>query len=74
MQLARNRPEFLDRVIEVISHLVQDLFKGLHMPEPLRGELSGMWSVRLSLKDRLVYKAEDGQLLNLSVEGHYDDR
>ncbi len=72
--LARRRPELLDRVIEVISHLVRHPFEGLHKPEKLRGDLAGFWSVRLSHKDRMVYKVDGGRLLIVSVEGHYDER
>lgn len=72
--LARKRPELLDRVVEVISHLVQDPTGGSHKPEPLVGVLSGYWSVRLTHKDRLVYRVEGRRLLIVSVEGHYEDR
>ena len=72
--MAKRRPELLDRVVEVVSHLVQAPFTGLHKPEALRGDLSGLWSVRLSHKNRLVYKVEEERLLILSVEGHYRDR
>jgi len=57
----------------VVSHLVQEPFAGLHKPEPLRGELSGFWSVRLNQRERLVYKVEGGDLLIQSVEGNYED-
>jgi toxin YoeB len=73
-RLARARPELLDRVVEVTSHLVQEPFAGLHKPEPLLGDLFGFWSVRLNQRDRLVYRVEGGDLLIQSVEGHYEDR
>ena len=73
-RLARAHPELLDRVVEVVSHLVQEPFEGLHKPEPLRGDLSGSWSVRLSQRDRLIYRVEGGDLLIQSLEGHYEER
>ena len=72
--MAMKRPELLDRVVEVVCHLVQEPFTGLHKPEALRGDLSGFWSVRLSHKERLVYKVEGDRLLIVTVEGHYRDR
>ncbi len=72
--LAKRRPELLNRVVEVIGHLVQEPFTGLHKPEALRGDLSGFWSVRLSHKDRLIYRVEGDRLMVLSIEGHYADR
>ncbi len=74
VRLGSARPELLDRVVEVVSTLVQEPFAGLHKPEPLRGDLSGSWSVRLSQRDRLIYRVEGGDLLIQSLEGHYEDR
>ena len=72
--LAKRRPDLLDRVVEVVSDLVDEPFAGLHKPEALRGQLSGHWSVRLNHRDRLVYRVAGDDLLIASVEGHYDDR
>ncbi len=69
-RLASARRELLDRVVEVVFHLVQEPFAGLHKPEPLRGDLSGFWSVRLSQRDRLIYRVEGEDLLIRSLEGH----
>jgi toxin YoeB len=50
-------------------------FKGSGKPEPLRGELSGLWSRRINQADRLVYrvvgKGSDQQLEILQCRGHY---
>lgn len=72
--LAKRQPELLDRVIEVISELVHDPDLRLHKAEMLRGDLAGYRSVRLTLKDRLIYRVEADRLLIESVEGHYGDR
>lgn len=72
--MAKRRPDLLDRVVEVVSHLIHEPFEGLHKPEALRGQLSGHWSVRLNHRDRLVYRVEGNDLLIASIEGHYDDR
>lgn len=73
-RLAKRNPDLLDRIVEVVSHLVYDPTRGLHKPEPLVGQLSGWWSVRLNQRDRLIYRVADGKLLIDSVEGHYGDR
>ena len=45
--------------IEKIHHLIKDIsrepFKGLGKPEPLRGNLAGFWSRRISGEHRIVY-------------------
>lgn len=72
--MAKRRPDLLDRVVEVVTHLVHEPFAGLHKPEALRGQLADLWSVRLNLRDRLVYRVEGDDLLIASIEGHYHDR
>jgi toxin YoeB len=73
-RLAKRNPELLDRIVEVVSHLIHEPTRGLHKPEPLVGQLSGWWSVRLNQRDRLIYRVSDGKLLIDSVEGHYGDK
>ncbi len=49
-------------VLDKINALLRDIrrtpFKGLGKPEPLRGNLSGWWSRRISGDHRLVYRVE----------------
>jgi len=45
---------------------------GIGKPEPLKHSLSGLWSRRLSQKDRLVYKFDDNYIYVLAIGGHYD--
>ena len=72
-RLAKRKPDLLDRVVEVVSHIVREPFRGLHKPEPLVGDLAGWWSVRLNQRDRLIYRVENDRLLIASIEGHYGD-
>ncbi len=46
--------------------------KGAGKPEQLKHNLSGLWSRRLSLKDRLVYKFDDDYIYIFAIGGHYD--
>jgi len=45
---------------------------GTGKPEPLRHDLSGLWSRRLSLKDRLIYRFDEGAIYVMAIGGHYD--
>ncbi|MDX8128738.1 Txe/YoeB family addiction module toxin [Methylomonas sp. EFPC1] len=45
---------------------------GLGKPEPLRHNLSGLWSKRISHKDRLIYKFDDNCIYIFAIGGHYD--
>ncbi|EDZ68111.1 conserved hypothetical protein [Nitrosococcus oceani AFC27] len=41
-------------------------------PEQLKHSLSGLWSRRLSRKDRIVYKFDDKYIYIFAIGGHYD--
>ena len=49
-----------------------DPSKGTGKPEPLKHNLSGLWSRRISQKDRLVYKFDDTYIYIFAIGGHYD--
>jgi toxin YoeB len=46
---------------------------GLGKPEPLKHNLSGLWSRRLSDKDRLVYSFNEKSIFIFAIGGHYDE-
>ena len=48
-------------------------FEGIGKPEPLKNNLSGMWSRRIDEENRIVYYEEDGILYIISCRGHYDN-
>ncbi len=49
-------PNVLARVNGLIKECQRSPFTGTGKPEPLRGELRGWWSRRITLTDRLVYR------------------
>ena len=49
-------PNTLERVNGLIKECMRSPFKGTGKPEPLRGDLQGWWSRRITLEDRLVYR------------------
>ena len=63
--------KMLKRINQLIRDVERDPFNGIGKPEPLRGELSGMWSRRINQEDRLVYEVADGQLVIYSAKDHY---
>lgn len=44
------------RLNGLIGECVRHPFKGTGKPEPLKNELSGYWSRRITTEDRLVYR------------------
>ena len=47
---------------------------GQGKPEQLRHNLTGLWSKRISQKDRLIYKFDDHYIFIFAIGGHYDQR
>lgn len=59
----------LDRVNALIKECQRTPFKGTGKPEPLKGDLKGWWSRRITLEDRLVYRvagSDDEQWLEVA--------
>ena len=54
----QNDPNTVKKITQLINEIKVEPFKGLGKPEPLRGNLAGWWSRRITGAHRLVYKVE----------------
>jgi toxin YoeB len=45
---------------------------GAGKPEPLKHNLSGLWSRRISQKDRVIYRYDSKYIYIFAIGGHYD--
>ncbi|ATL67612.1 Txe/YoeB family addiction module toxin [Nocardia terpenica] len=70
--LARDRT-VLKAANKVINAALTDPFSGIGKPEPLRHQLAGNWSRRITREHRLVYYVTDTELVIVAVGGHYCD-
>ena len=52
----RSDPNVLERLNGLIRERTRTPFQGTGKPEPLKGDLKGWWSRRITLEDRLVYR------------------
>ncbi|MBQ1507475.1 MAG: Txe/YoeB family addiction module toxin [Ruminococcus sp.] len=61
-----------------LNALLRDIqrngYDGIGKPEPLSGELSGMWSRRIDEKNRLVYTISEETIIIIQCRGHYSDK
>lgn len=68
-------PPLVRRLNEIIKDARRNPFTGLGKPEPLRGDLAGWWSRRITGEHRLVYrvsgKGSDRQLEIAACRYHY---
>ncbi|WP_414445298.1 Txe/YoeB family addiction module toxin [Burkholderia sp. 22PA0106] len=58
----------INRLLEEIS---RDPFRGTGKPEPLKGNLTGFWSRRITRADRLVYIVQEGVTYVMQCRFHY---
>lgn len=62
----------LKRINALIKDISRNPFEGIGKPEPLKGNLSGLWSRRIDGEHRLVYTVNDNAVIILSCRGHYE--
>jgi Txe/YoeB family toxin of toxin-antitoxin system len=66
----------LNKIDVIYNELKEHPFTGTGKPEPLKHDLSGLWSWRINQKDRLIYEVIEDvvTVYVLSAMGHYDDK
>jgi toxin YoeB len=67
--------ETLQKINALIKDVKRDPFKGFGKPEPLKGNLAGYWSRRITDEHRLVYRVHgtkpDQALTIIQARFHY---
>ena len=61
----------IKKINELIKAIQRTPFEGIGKPEALKENLSGWWSRRINLEDRLVYKVEHEKIIILQCRKHY---
>ena len=59
------------RIARLIDDCLHSPFAGIGNPEPLRQDLAGYWSRRITKEHRLVYKFENERCVILQCRYHY---
>jgi toxin YoeB len=59
------------KINALIDACLADLFKGIGKPEPLKGNLTGLWSRRIDREHRLVYAVESDAIYIVACRYHY---
>jgi len=71
-------PEIAKKIKEIIKSIRENPFRGVGKPEPLKYDLKGFWSRRITSEHRLVYKISgkkglDQKLSIIQCRFHYND-
>jgi toxin YoeB len=59
------------RAIDLIEAVLRDPFAGIGKPEPLKFQLAGCWSRRITQEHRLVYRVSQTRIDFLQARYHY---
>lgn len=63
------------KILKRINNLIKDIARhgneGIGKPEPLKFELSGFWSRRVTEEHRLVYRTKGGTIQIAGCRYHY---
>lgn len=71
LEWKRTDPKRFERIQRLIVDIDQYPFAGLGKPEPLRYNLAGTWSRRITQEHRLIYQVDDRGIHLYSVRDHY---
>ena len=67
------------KILKKVNSLLKDIDRNGYnckgKPEPLKGDLSGYWSVRIDKKNRIVFRVTDDDKVEIVQCGmHYGDK
>ena len=63
--------KIVKRINELIKDIKRNPFEGLRKPEPLKYDLAGTWSRRITDEHRLVYQVMKNNLIVYTCRYHY---
>lgn len=65
--------KIMNRITALLKDIEKHPFSGMGKPEPLKGNLQGKWSRRITDEHRMVYSISSGRIYVyvFSMKGHY---
>lgn len=62
------------RINKVLMDINRNGYQCIGKPEPLKGDLSGYWSVRIDEKNRIVFRITEKNIEIMQCGSHYYDK
>jgi len=59
------------RIQKLFASMLETPYSGIGKPEPLKYDLSGKWSRRITEEDRFIYEVVGEKINVYSLRGHY---
>ena len=60
------------RIQALLQSIERNGYNCIGKPEPLKGDLTGKWSVRIDEKNRIIFSINGDALEIYSCAGHYE--
>ncbi len=61
----------LVKIFDLIKDIKRNPFSEIGKPEPLKHELKGLWSRRITQEHRLIYRVSGEEIIIVSCRFHY---
>ena len=71
--MAKSDKKTLKRINRLLKDIDRNGYRCTGKPEPLKGNLSGYWSVRIDEKNRIVFRITGDILEIVECGSHYGD-
>jgi len=59
------------RIVKLLESIRKNPYSGIGKPEPLKYELTGYWSRRITGEHRIVYTVRENRIKVISLRFHY---
>ena len=69
---AKEDKKVYGKIVGLIDDILRNPFGGIGKPEPLKYELKGCWSRRITDEHRLVYRINEDAVTIISCKFHYE--
>lgn len=66
------QPKIAVKIVALITEISETPFTGSGKPEPLKHNLKGKWSRRITREHRLVYEVSESFIKIISCKFHYE--
>ena len=63
-------PKTVAKILKLVKAICKEPFKGIGKPEPLKHNLTGLWSRQIDKANRLVYKVTKDEITIISCKYH----
>ncbi len=68
----KNDPKKASKILDMVTEVMKNPFQGIGKPEPLKYVSSDVWSRRIDLEHRLIYRVTQTQIDFLACRFHYE--